>query len=388
MKFAHLADCHIGGWKDINLKELSIKSFEEAINICIKENVAFVLIAGDLFNTSMPNIDLIKRTTKILNRLKENEIEVYIIPGSHDFSPSGKTMIDVLESSGLANNVMKIKDNQLIFTHDKTGVKITGLVGLRSGLDKYYYENLDFSNLENENGFKIFMLHNTINELKPKDMEKVEGMSLSLLPKNFDYYAAGHVHFIKESEFLKGKLVYPGPLFPNNFKELQELKHGGFYIYDNENLNYIPINLKNTIYIEINADGKTSRDVEDEILSINNFEDKILLLRIQGELKEGKGSDINFKAISDNFKDSFAFLKNTTKLTSKEFSNLEVKDGEIEDVERDIINEFKFDYSNEFISELIHSLDKEKDEGEKNVDFERRLLKDLEKILENANKKN
>lgn len=388
MKFAHLADCHIGGWKDINLKELSIKSFEEAINICIKENVAFVLIAGDLFNTSMPNIDLIKRTTKILNRLKENEIEVYIIPGSHDFSPSGKTMIDVLESSGLANNVMKIKDNQLIFTHDKTGVKITGLVGLRSGLDKYYYENLDFSNLENENGFKIFMLHNTINELKPKDMEKVEGMSLSLLPKNFDYYAAGHVHFIKESEFLKGKLVYPGPLFPNNFKELQELKHGGFYIYDNENLKYIPINLKNTIYIEINADGKTSRDVEDEILSINNFEDKILLLRIQGELKEGKGSDINFKAISDKFKDAFAFLKNTTKLTSKEFSNLEVKDGEIEDVERDIINEFKFDYSNEFISELIHSLDKEKDEGEKNVDFERRLLKDLEKILENANKKN
>ena len=388
MKFAHLADCHIGGWKDINLKELSIRSFEEAINICIKENIAFVLIAGDLFNTSMPNIDLIKRTTKILNRLKENEIEVYIIPGSHDFSPSGKTMIDVLESSGLANNVMKIKDNQLIFTHDKTGVKITGLVGLRSGLDKYYYENLDFSNLENENGFKIFMLHNTINELKPKDMEKVEGMSLSLLPKNFDYYAAGHVHFIKESEFLKGKLVYPGPLFPNNFKELQELKHGGFYIYDNENLKYIPINLKNTIYIEINADGKTSRDVEDEILSINNFEDKILLLRIQGELKEGKGSDISFKAISDNFKDSFAFLKNTTKLTSKEFSNLEVKDGEIEDVERDIINEFKFDYSNDFIFELINSLDKEKDEGEKNVDFERRLLKDLEKILGNADKKN
>ena len=190
MKFAHLADCHIGGWKDINLKELGIKSFEEAINICIKENVAFVLIAGDLFNTSLPNIELIKRTTKILNKLKEHEIEVYIIPGSHDFSPSGKTMIDVLESSGLANNVMKIKDNQLIFTHDKTGVKITGLVGLRSGLDKYYYENLDFSNLDDEKGFKIFMLHNTINELKPKDMEKIEGMNLSLLPKNFDYYAS------------------------------------------------------------------------------------------------------------------------------------------------------------------------------------------------------
>ena len=67
------------------------------------------------------------------------------------------------------------------------------------------------------------MLHNTINELKPKDMEKVDGMSLSLLPKNFDYYAAGHVHFIKEINHGKGKLVYPGPLFPNNFKEIEEL---------------------------------------------------------------------------------------------------------------------------------------------------------------------
>src|SRR3989338_3519462 len=126
MKFAHLADCHIGGWKDIQLKELSIKAFENAINMCINENVAFVLIAGDLFNTSLPNIDLIKRTAEILNRLKENEIDTYIIPGSHDFSPSGKTMIDVLENSGLVVNVMKIKNNQLLLTHDKTGVKITG----------------------------------------------------------------------------------------------------------------------------------------------------------------------------------------------------------------------------------------------------------------------
>ena len=139
MKFAHLADCHIGGWKDIQLKEISIKAFDEAIKICIKENVAFVLIAGDLLNTSLPSIDLIKRTAEILTKLKEHEIDVYIIPGSHDFSPSGKTMIDVLEHAGLMNNVMKIKDNKLIFTQDKTGVKITGLVGFRNNLYKYYY---------------------------------------------------------------------------------------------------------------------------------------------------------------------------------------------------------------------------------------------------------
>lgn len=382
MKFAHLADCHIGGWKDIQLKELSILAFERAIDICIKENVAFILIAGDLFNTSLPSIDLIKITARILNKLKEHEIEIYIIPGSHDFSPSGKTMIDVLENSGLMVNVMKIKDNQLLFTTDKTGVKITGLIGLRSSLDKYYYENLDFSNL-NEDGFKIFMLHNTINELKPKELEKVEGMSYNLLPKGFDYYAAGHVHYIKESDFDKGKLVYPGPLFPNNFKELEELKHGGFYIYNNGNLKYININLKDVLSVNIDAEGKTSREIEDEILNIKDYEDKILLLRVKGVLREGKSSDINFKIISDKFKESFVFLKNTTKLNSKEFLDLEVKEGEIEDVESDIIKEFKLDYDEKFIINLMGLLDKEKDEGEKNVDFERRVLKDIEEILVN-----
>ena len=381
MKFAHLADCHIGGWKDIELKELSIKAFENAVNICIDENVGFLLIAGDLFNTSLPSIDLIKRTAEILNKLKEADIDAYIIPGSHDFSPSGKTMIDVLENAGLMVNVMKIKDNKLLFTHDKTGVKITGLVGLRSSLDRYYYENLDFSNLENEDGFKIFMLHNTINELKPKDLEKVEGLPMNLLPKGFDYYAAGHVHYIKESEYDKGKLIYPGPLFPNNFKELEELKHGGFYIYDNGNLKYIPIKLKDVLCIEINADGKTSREAEDEILEIKGYEDKILLLRVKGVLKEGKSSDINFKTISDSFRNSFVFLKNTTKLTSKEFLDMEIKEGEIEDVEEDIIKEFKLDYNEEFVVNLMNALDKEKNEGERNIDFEKRLLKDIEGFL-------
>src|SRR3989339_2118531 len=142
MKFAHLADCHIGGWREPELKELSIKSFEKAIDICIKERVGFVLISGDLFDTSLPSIDIIKETASVLNKLREYDISCYIIPGSHDFSPSGKTMLDVLEHSGLVENVMKFKNNKLKFTEDKTNTKITGILGLRSGLEKKHFQNL------------------------------------------------------------------------------------------------------------------------------------------------------------------------------------------------------------------------------------------------------
>ncbi len=51
-----MADCHIGGWQEPKLKELGIKVFEKAIDKCIEKNVAFVLISGDLFNTSLPGI--------------------------------------------------------------------------------------------------------------------------------------------------------------------------------------------------------------------------------------------------------------------------------------------------------------------------------------------
>jgi len=148
MKFAHTSDCHVGGWREEEMKQLSLLSFQKMIDKCIEEHVGFLLIAGDLFNTSIPQIDLIKEVAFQLNRLKEENIDVYIIPGSHDYSPSGKTMIDVLEKAGLCHNVFKFKNNQLEFTLDKTNTKITGVIGLAGGLEKAHYKVLDKTNLE------------------------------------------------------------------------------------------------------------------------------------------------------------------------------------------------------------------------------------------------
>jgi hypothetical protein len=205
MKFAHLADCHIGSWRDDKLKDISTRVFSKAIEQCIERKVDFVLIAGDLFNTSLPSIDLLKEVVTKLKSLSENNIPVYIIPGSHDFSPSGKTMLDVLENAGLLTNVVKgeIQEGKLKlnFTVDKkTGAKITGLLGKKGMLDKIYYENLMHENLEQEPGYKIFMFHTALSEFKPNDMEHMEAQPLSLLPKNFNYYAGGHVHYIFQKQ--------------------------------------------------------------------------------------------------------------------------------------------------------------------------------------------
>src|SRR3989339_1081014 len=158
MKFAHLADCHIGSWRDPKLRDVSTKAFIRAIDICIERNVDFILISGDLFNTSLPAIDNLKQVVIKLKELKDNGISVYAIAGSHDFSPSGKTMLDVLEGAGLLVNVAKgqLEEDKLKlnFTVDKkTGAKITGLLGRRGNLEKGFYENLIKENLEKEEGY-------------------------------------------------------------------------------------------------------------------------------------------------------------------------------------------------------------------------------------------
>ena len=206
MKFAHIADCHIGSWRrDKILNSISKKYFIKAIDVMLDEKVDFVLIAGDLFDSAVPNIDSIKVVVEQLKRLKDNNISVYFIAGSHDFSPSGKTMLDVLEKADLGKNVFKYDkiDEKLklnVFIENKTNTAIVGLLGKKGALEKKLYANLYKDHFKNIDGFKIFMFHSALDELKPSEMKEVEAMPITMLPEGFDYYAGGHVHIVEKKD--------------------------------------------------------------------------------------------------------------------------------------------------------------------------------------------
>lgn len=392
MKFAHMADCHIGGWREPQLRELSIKAFDVAVKRCIDEHVAFILISGDLFNTALPSIDLLRDAAAILRKAKDHDISIYVIPGSHDFSPSGKTMLDVLEKAGLLENVFRFEGDKLVFTEDKTGVKITGVLGKRGGLEKSYYEVLDREGLESEPGFKVFMFHTALTEFKPAGMEKVESQSLASLPKNFSYYAGGHVHFIFDKKVGNGLLTFPGALFPNNFKELEEFRNGGFYIVDNNlSFEYVPVKLKDVKVIFVDANNKTPAQVHSEILGhADDVADKIVTLRVEGLLSSGKPSDVDFKDVLEKFSSAYFVLKNTTKLTSKEFEELKVDTADVKDVELKLISQhagqvpllnMTKEKEEALVLNLISAFNKEKGEGEKTFDFESGVLRDALKVF-------
>jgi hypothetical protein len=156
-------------------------------------------------------------------------------------------------------------------------------------------------------------------------------------------------------------------------------------------MNYIPIKLKEVLSFKFNADDKTPDELEKEIISsIKDFEDKIITLRVKGVLKSGKPNDVNFKEILSRLENAFVVLKNTNKLTTKEFEELEIETGNIEEIEDKIIKshlsqikvkDFTEEKEEKVVHDLLEQFGLEKDENEKNADFEDRLADSIIKSL-------
>ncbi|HLC33284.1 MAG TPA: exonuclease SbcCD subunit D [Candidatus Nanoarchaeia archaeon] len=398
MKFAHLADCHMGGWRDPKLREANAKAFVLAVDTCINEKVDFVLIAGDLFNTAVPAIDSLRIVVEQLKRLKDANLAVYFIAGSHDFSPSGKTMLDVIEQAGLGINVARgeeLPDGRftLKFTVDpKTKIKVTGMIGKKGGLEAGYYCFLAKEQLEKEQGSKIFMFHSAIAELKPKELERMDAMACSMMPRGFDYYAGGHVHIVDKISLDHYKnIVYPGPVFPNSFSELEKLGRGNMVIVEDWSSRNVPLIVNPVFSITVDAENKTVSEVDallKKTIESQELTNAIVTIRVQGCISQGRPADISWNDLlhSAYAKKAYAVLRNTGSLTSKELQITVVKEANVEELEERLLqehaNQFKLSEDDvELARKLMHILSSERAEGERVGDFEGRLHGEMDTLI-------
>jgi hypothetical protein len=382
-KFAHMADVHLGGWKQKPMQDLNFQAFRTAIDKCIESKLEFIIISGDLFDSAYPPIEILKDAFGEFRRLSQAKIPCFIIAGSHDYSVSGKTFLDVLEKAGFCKNIADFEEKEEHILLNPTvykNVAMYGYPGKKSGLEVPDLRRIKINKAPGF--FNILMLHTTLD--KAKGTLPIESIESDLLPP-FDYYALGHLHI----DFLYQNFVYPGPIFPNNFQELEDLKFGSFYIVDTETpylLKKIEIKLKEIISFEIEL-SNSLEGTEKIISEISNkdLEDKIVLLRIRGELEKGNISDIKFSQIESFVKQKNAYflLRNTHDLTTKEVElEIEIKDSE--NVEEEIIGKYSLQNPSNFntiIPELMNVLSLEKQEGETNETFETRLLENAKKVL-------
>ncbi|HJO14446.1 MAG TPA: metallophosphoesterase [Candidatus Pacearchaeota archaeon] len=385
-----MTDCHLGGWRQPELQQLNIEYFRHAIDSCIEEKVDFILFAGDLFDSAFPPIETLKDTFHEFRKLHEAKIKCYVIAGSHDFSVSGKTFLDVIEKAGFCE-ICKYEESEeevLLKPIKHQNFMIYGYPGKKSGLEIPSLKKLKI--LEDyKDGFRILMLHTTIKNVT--ENLPIDSITLEELPKA-DYYALGHIHIDFEYEHEGKPVIYGGPTFPNNFKELQELKGGCFYIIDVEGYTKVTkkeIKYKDIIYLELEIEDTLSATQKIiQHLDNYNLEDKIILLKIYGTVKKGRNSDINFQEVEKflETKGVYSFLKNTSKLEQEKTEELKIdlQSKEVEKVEEVLIKKYDKENPSEFnhlIFQLMESLNLEKQEAETNVTFEKRLLEGLNKVL-------
>lgn len=394
-KFAHLSDIHIGAFRQPELRSLLLDAFELAIDRCISERVAFIILAGDIFDSNIPDLGSVRRAAEKMKEGIDSGIRFYAIYGSHDFSPNFSSIVDVLDGAGVFRKAeeMSTVDGQttLTFVKDPSGPKICGISGRKLSLDRDAYAVLNRQKLETEPGFKIFVFHGAIEELKPQSLEKMEAMPVSYLPSGFNYYAGGHVHS-HAVKTLPGhpNIAFSGPLFATDYTELLRLAHGesrGFYLVDfNDdgisNVEFVPIRVCEVVELRYSAAGKTSSQASEELMTLASQAEvrgKVTLLTVEGELANGKTSDINFLAIRRRLSTSgpISVLSNFSRLTSREQATDSRPPRPTQVTEREL-----------FEREIVHAKSEEpRLRGEKGVELAIDLLRALkEGRKENENK--
>ncbi|MBI4257996.1 MAG: metallophosphoesterase, partial [Thaumarchaeota archaeon] len=356
-RFAHMADIHLGAHRDPVLQQLELKVFLEAMDKCVNLGVDFIIVSGDFFHVGIPDLGVVNHATKKMREVLQAGIPIYVIYGSHDYTPNGTSVIDILDTAGIVAKIVNWTMDEgklkLSFTTDpKTGAKLTGISARRIGLESKYYEALDKESLEQEGGFKVFAFHSGITEFTPNHLKMIETVPISNFPKGFDYYAGGHIH--RRGEFSLpgyGLVVFPGPLFTGYGKDIEDTARGekrGFYVVDFDHKvrssEFVEIKTFDGAYYEYDASGKNSVDVDKEIhrdldgLDVNG---KVVVVKIRGELAGGKTSDISFSKIRATLLEhgTLYIHLNRHGLSSKEYSKVKAFGEDISVIEGRIFKE-------------------------------------------------
>ena len=278
MKFAHLADTHLG-YRQFGLYEREkdfYEVFEKITDKIIEEKVDFVIHSGDLFDNSRPSPLALLTFQKCLIKLKNANIPVYAIAGNHD---------SVLRKGAIPPQVLFKKFGLKVISPINTNYmyKDVFIAGLP------YYSSSQYKNLKNKlsdlskkaanHEKSILVLHQGIDKYFNLQYE----LEIGDVPDNFTYYAMGHLHNFINDDFGEGKLVYPGSSEVWKTSELEDYRKNGkgFVIVDLDgkkpSIDRIKINIPRE-FIERTLDyNNLASEIEAIKQTIKDFDKKPIL---------------------------------------------------------------------------------------------------------------
>ncbi|WP_129045192.1 metallophosphoesterase family protein [Companilactobacillus metriopterae] len=238
MKFIHAADLHLDtpftGISKYSLevqnklKKSTYSAAKKIFETALEENVDFIILAGDVFDNTERSLSAQTFLNEQFIRLQENNIDVFIIYGNHDYF---RNDLGILE---YPSNVHVYGQDVETIRYVSKDNKIVDLTGF-----SYYQQHIDEKMIEKfpirgTADYQIGILHGGIGDDNYAPFQISE-----LVSKGYDYWALGHIH---KREILNQNpyIIYPGDTQGRNQNETGVK---GFYLVD-INSNQVNIDFK------------------------------------------------------------------------------------------------------------------------------------------------
>ncbi|MCW3995926.1 MAG: DNA repair exonuclease [Candidatus Bathyarchaeota archaeon] len=270
--FIHASDLHLGYAQyglEVRRQDFD-RAFQELVDKTIELKPDFLIIAGDLFHQPRPSNLTLENAIRNFKRLKDANIPVLTVDGSHDSAPNTitSTILYPLDSAGL---IIHVPRHQGACWSKPDCCYVYGVPNYHNrhktqeALPKFFAENPPNPQAGVAN---IFVFHGAVDlpSVKPPYIEAE--ISPDQLPDGFCYYAAGHVHERFLGKFKDGFLAYSGCTETVGYDEAKYAK-GFYYVEVNERgqVKPIAVDLSSTrkfVILEHDFTGMTASKITEQ----------------------------------------------------------------------------------------------------------------------------
>jgi exonuclease SbcD len=233
VRIAHLADTHLGH-RQYNLEEREKDIYdvlEEIGEKIVEEHADIVIHSGDLFDSPRPTTQAYYAFKRFLRRL-DGKVKFFAVLGDHDKPkirgmPPHRLFEDQIQTLGVGGTA----EHQTVSV-DGNGVFVAGISNLSQMYRAVLAEELKkLGSLKIDCDYSVLVLHEAIDQFF---IEEACELALADVPKNFDYYAMGHLHSRIRASHGQGELAYSGSSEIIRSEEIADWKKQGkgFYIVD------------------------------------------------------------------------------------------------------------------------------------------------------------
>ena len=293
VRIAHMSDTHLG-YRQYNLEEREKDIYdvlEEMGDKILEEHSDVVIHSGDLFDSPRPSTPAYYAFKKFLKRL-DGRVKFLAVLGDHDkpkvrSMPPHRLFDDQVKSLGVNGTA---EHQQLSLGGKK--VLVAGISNLSRTYRPVLVEELKrLGSLNTDCDCSVLVLHEAVDKFFP--FEDSYEVALTELPKNFNYYAMGHLHSRIRASHGQGELAYPGSSEIIRSDEIAgwEKLGKGFYIADlnGDDVKMTAVNLERIRpQFEVRLDYSRLKEQLDAFIRTLSSEGKLPVVQVR---IEGKGVD-------------------------------------------------------------------------------------------------